>query len=147
MTSKDLDEALSRALDYKPTIVYAASQDGGKSTALWTDDLIRKADVEQYCVAHPEYKVVRIERWPRWSSDARLSDGLTGEMRGRGWSFKFEHLVAGRYSAPGMITDPKAVFEGDDEPFTAVGIDPDKFRAIAVAAAKALKVWVEDPVA
>lgn len=143
MTPAALDEALSRALDYKPTVVYAASQDGGRSTALWTDDLVRKADVEQYCAAHPEYKVVRIERWPRFSRDAAPSDVLVHEMRERGWSYKFEHNVAGRYSAPTMITDPKAVFESDNEPFTAVGIDENKFRAIAIAAAKALGAFVE----
>lgn len=70
-------------------------------------------------------------------------DVLVREMRERGWSYKFEHNVAGKYSAPTMIMDPKAVFEGDREPFTAVGIDPDKFRAIAIAAAKALGVFVE----
>jgi hypothetical protein len=64
-------------------------------------------------------------------------------MRKRGWSYKFEHNVAGKYSAPMMITDPKAVFEGDVEPFTAVGIDENECRAIAIAAAKALGVWVE----
>lgn len=142
MTNRALDEALSRALDYKPTIVYAASQDEGKSVSLWTDDLVRKADVEQYCVAHPEYKVVRIERWTSFSGMTG-SDVLVYEMRKRGWSYKFEHAVQGKYGRADMITDPKAVFDGDEDPFTAVGIDESKFRAIAIAAAKALRVWVE----
>lgn len=144
MTNAALNKAISLALGYKPTIVYAASQDEGKSVALWTDDIVRKAVVEQYCVAHPEYKVMRIERWTKWSSNAAYSYNLRSEMRKRGWSFRLEHLVAGKYSRAGMITDPKAVFEGDEEPFTAVGIDPEECRAIAIAAAKALGVWVEE---
>jgi hypothetical protein len=73
MTNADLDEALSRALDFKSVIVYAASRDGGKSTAFWTDDIILKAGVERYCEADPEYRAVRLERWPKFASNAVYS--------------------------------------------------------------------------
>lgn len=143
MTDRELDKAIGTTLGDRAEIAYAASQDGGKSLAIWTDDIVRKADIEKYCQAHPEYRLEKLERWPRYSSLAEFSQVLRDEMRQRGWSYKFEHSVAGKYSVPTMITDPKAVFDGDMEPFTAVGIDEGEFRAIAIAAAKALGVWSE----
>jgi hypothetical protein len=134
-----LETAVAKALSVRPEIVLAASKDGGKSMAMWTDDLIRKEDIEFYCRDHPEYSVTRLERFPRYAEYLNLAWILVEELRDRGWSVELRWHKSGRYAK--LDENPKAVFQGDDEPFVVCGIADTMSRAITLAAGKVLKVW------
>lgn len=136
----ELERAVGKALGIRPEIVYAASQDGGKSMAMWTDNVVTKGQVEAFCTTHPGYEVARLERFPRYSKFLNLAWILVEELRDRGWSVELRWFKSGRFSK-NTDENPKAVFTGDDEPFVVVGIADTMSRAITLAAGKVLKVW------
>lgn len=68
----------------RPEIRWAASQDGGKSVALWTDNLITKAAVERFCQDHPSYELIRREVWPHYTGHVGLALQIVDKLRAAG---------------------------------------------------------------
>lgn len=138
-----IDELIARhIMGDLPEIRWAASQDGGKSIALWTDNLITKQVVEEFCVKYPQYAVVRRDIWPRYSGNMLAAWRVVEKMRAAGWSFSLAWSVKTDHSHPGIITDVMVAFCGSDAPVKGCATDAEAPRAICLAALRAMRIEI-----
>lgn len=76
-----------------PTITHEASSDGGESSAMssrdpWGRDSQQgRRAVAEFCERFPQYKVVEVEHWPRYTESLLAAFEVVEKMRGEGMLF------------------------------------------------------------